>query len=117
MSTVNKKAGSTPIEHLEAAVDSGQDISNQYFSPAGVSAGRPLGKRREPSENARKTAAYRRNIDYGEALFQDLVAISTELNISLQALAKMAIQEWVMRYREHQERKREPLNSKPGKTA
>ena len=102
MSTVNKKTGSTPIEHIEAAIDEGKDISDQYFSPAGVSAGRTVGKRREPSENARKSTAYRRNIDYGEALFQDLVAISTELNISLQALAKMAIQEWVMRYREHQ---------------
>ena len=117
MSTVNKKKGGVSIERLEAAIDSGQDISDKYFSPGGVSAGRKLGKRCEPSENARKATAYRRNIDYGEALFHDLVAVSTELNISLQALAKMALQEWVMRYREHQERKKEPSTNKPGKTS
>jgi hypothetical protein len=35
------------------------------------------------------------------------------MNISLQALAKMALQEWVMRYREHQESQQEPPSSDP----
>jgi len=42
-------------------------------------------------------------LPYGEALFRDLVSISHDMNISLQALTKMVLQEWVMRYREHQE--------------
>jgi hypothetical protein len=103
MSTVNKKKGETSIESLEEAIDSGQDISDKHFSPGGVSAGRTLGKRREPAQNVRKVSAYRRHIDYGEALFRDLVSISHDMNISLQALTKMVLQEWVMRYREHQE--------------
>jgi hypothetical protein len=103
MSTVNKKKGGTSIESLEEAIDRGQDISDKHFSPGGVSAGRTLGKRREPAQNVRKVSAYRRHIDYGEALFRDLVSISHDMNISLQALTKMVLQEWVMRYREHQE--------------
>ena len=107
MSTEYENKGPSTIGNLEAAIDDGQDISDQHFSPGGVSAGRVQGKRREPSKHARKVMAYRRNIDYGESLFNDLVSISAEMNISLQALAKMALQEWVMRYREHQERSKE----------
>lgn len=103
----------TAIDHLEEAIDSGQDISETHFAPGGVSAGRTRGTRREPTRNARKVAAYRRNIDYGESLFHDLVAISDEMNISLQALAKMALQEWVMRYREHQERTKARQEGEP----
>ena len=117
MSTVNKNKAKTSIDNLEAAIESGQDISDQHFLPGGVSAGRERGKRREPAKNARKVAAYRRNIDYGESLFHDLVSISDEMNISLQALAKMALQEWVMRYREHQERKKELSKDKPVQTS
>jgi hypothetical protein len=113
MSTGNKQPKETPIDNLEEAIDSGQDISDQYFSPGGVSAGRTPGRRREPAKQARKVAAYRRNIDYGEDLFHDLISISAEMNISLQAVAKMALQEWVMRYREHQARKRELTQNKP----
>ncbi|ETW98482.1 MAG: hypothetical protein ETSY1_18540 [Candidatus Entotheonella factor] len=104
MSTGNKQPRPLSIDRLEAAIDRGQDISDTHFSPGGVSTGRTRGERREPTHKAHKVAAYRRNIDYGESLFHDLVAISNEMNISLQALAKMALQEWVMRYREHQER-------------
>jgi hypothetical protein len=117
MSAVNKKEDHTSIDRIEEAIGSGQDISDKHFSPGGVSAGRTLGTRREPSKNARRVTAYRRNIDYGEALFHDLVTISGEMNISLQALAKMALQEWVMRYREHQERKKEPPAAKPVQTS
>ncbi len=113
MSTGNKQSGKTSIDNLEKAIDSGQDISDKHFSPGGVSAGRTRGERREPTENARKVVAYRRNIDYGESLFQDLVSISNEMNISLQALAKMALQEWVMRYREYQGRKQERQKDEP----
>jgi hypothetical protein len=113
MSTVNKQQGGISIDSLEEAVDLGEDISEQHFSPGGVSSGRTRGKRHEPSGGARKVSAYRRNIDYGEALFHDLVSISNEMNISLQALAKMALQEWVMRYREHQESQQEPPSSDP----
>jgi hypothetical protein len=59
--------------------------------------------------------AYRRNLDYGEALFHDLVAISADMNISVQSLAKMALQEWVMRYREYQARKQKSPDDQPGK--
>ena len=117
MPSANKKEGSRSIDSIEEAVISGQDISDQHFSPGGVSAGRTRGKRREPSSGARKVSAYRRNIDYGEALFHDLVSISGELNISLQALAKMALQEWVMRYREHQERAKKSPENKPVQTS
>jgi hypothetical protein len=48
MSTVHKNNAQRSIENLEAAIDSGQDISDTYFSPGGVSAGRTIGKRREP---------------------------------------------------------------------
>lgn len=40
----------------------------------------------------------RRNIDYGEELYSLLDEISEELNISTQAIAKMAIQDWVDRH-------------------
>ncbi len=113
MSTANKKKETTFIDDLEAAIDRGQDISDEHFSPGGVSAGRTRGQRRNPAKNARKVTAYRRNIDYGETLFHDLASISAEMNIALQALAKMALQEWVMRYREHQERNKELPEDKP----
>ena len=116
MSTANKQSSKTSIDNLEETIDSGQDVSDSHFSPGGVSAGRTRGKRREPTQNARKVAVYRRNIDYGESLFQEMVAISAEMNISLQALAKMALQEWVMRYREHQARKNEPQQDEPVQT-
>ena len=109
MSTVHKKDEGTALASLEEAIESGQDMSDQHFSPGGVAAGRMRGTRREPSEHARKVTAYRRNIDYGEALFHDLVSVSAEMNISMQALAKMALQDWVMRYREHQERKKKTV--------
>lgn len=111
MSTVNKQAGSTALESLEEAIESGQDSSDRLFSPGGVAAGRKIGKRRELSENAHKVTADRR-IDYGAELVQDLVAIGAEMNISLQALTKMALQEWVLGYREHQERQKEPSANK-----
>jgi hypothetical protein len=57
-----------------------------------------LGKRREPAQNVRKVSAYRCPIDDGEALFRDMVSMSHDMNISLQALAKMVLQEWVVRY-------------------
>jgi hypothetical protein len=115
MHTGHKKNAQRSIENLEAAIDSGQDISDTYFSPGGVSAGRTRGQRRERSENARRVSTYRRNIDYGEALFHDLVAISVDMNISVQALAKMALQEWVIRYYEHQARKQGSSEDQPGK--
>jgi hypothetical protein len=113
MSMVNKQQDGTLIDSLEEAVERGADISDQHFSPGGVSSRRTRGKRREPSGCARKVSAYRQNIDYGEALFHDLVSISGEMNISLQALTKMALQEWVMHYREPQESKKEPPSYNP----
>ena len=40
----------------------------------------------------------RRNIDYGADLHRCLEAASDELNISSQALVKLALQEWLDRY-------------------
>ncbi len=40
----------------------------------------------------------RRNIDYGADLHQRLEAASDDLNISSQALVKIALQEWLDRY-------------------
>lgn len=40
----------------------------------------------------------RRNIDYGVDLHKRLEAVSDELNISSQALVKLAVQEWLDRY-------------------
>lgn len=40
----------------------------------------------------------RRNIDYGADLHRRLEAASEELNISSQALVKLALQEWLDRY-------------------
>ncbi len=40
----------------------------------------------------------RRNIDYGADLHRRLEAASGELNISSQALVKLALQEWLDRY-------------------
>ena len=40
----------------------------------------------------------RRNIDYGDELYQVLDDLSRELNISTQAIAKMAIQDWIDRH-------------------
>lgn len=40
----------------------------------------------------------RRNIDYGAELHLRLEAASDELNISSQALVKLALQEWLDRY-------------------
>ncbi len=40
----------------------------------------------------------RRNIDYGAELHRRLEAASHELNISSQALVKLALQEWLDRY-------------------
>jgi hypothetical protein len=40
----------------------------------------------------------RRNIDYGADLHRRLEAASDELNISSQALVKLALQEWLDRY-------------------
>lgn len=40
----------------------------------------------------------RRNIDYGAELHTRLEAVSDELNVSSQALVKIAVQEWLDRY-------------------
>ena len=40
----------------------------------------------------------RRNIDYGPDLHRRLEAASDDLNISSQALVKIALQEWLDRY-------------------
>jgi hypothetical protein len=40
----------------------------------------------------------RRNIDYGDALYLQLENAANEINVSSQALAKIAIQEWLDRY-------------------
>lgn len=56
-------------------------------------------------EEAAKTAktrepvgSIRRNIDYGADLHRRLEAASDDLNISSQALVKIALQEWLDRY-------------------
>ena len=57
-----------------------------------LTAGEKVVKSREP------VGAIRRNIDYGVDLHRRLEAASDELNISSQALVKLALQEWLDRY-------------------
>ena len=61
----------------------------------------PKGKMMKPEANVTirdSVGKVRRNIDYGDELFQILEELSDELNISTQAIAKMAIQDWIDRH-------------------
>lgn len=57
-----------------------------------LTAGEKEAKSREP------VGTIRRNIDYGVDLHRRLEAASDDLNISSQALVKLALQEWLDRY-------------------
>ena len=53
----------------------------------------------EKELNVRKPVGkVRRNIDYGEEMFKQLEEAAQELNISSQALTKMALKEWLDRH-------------------
>ena len=56
----------------------------------------------------------RRNIDYGADLHRRLEAASEELNISSQALVKLALQEWLDRYTIASHYSRLPLTGSDG---
>ena len=86
---MSKQKAKVPLEEIERVASQGGD-TNQFFSE-------PHELRNGVAMNKRSMQAVRRNIDYSLQMFQRLNEASGELNVSLQAIAKLAIQEWLDR--------------------
>lgn len=85
---MSEQKARVPIEDIERIADQNGDTS-RFFSQHELRKGVPMKKR--------QIQAVRRNIDYSAQMFQRLNEASDELNVPLQAIAKMAIQEWLDR--------------------
>jgi len=78
-----------PIEEIERVAEADGDTS-RFFAKKGE-------LRNGVTMKRRAVQAVRRNIDYSPQMFQRLNEASDELNVPLQAIAKLAIQEWLDR--------------------
>ncbi len=86
---MSKRKAKVPIEEIERIADEDGD-TNQFFSTQ-----REI--RNGAAMKRRQVQAVRRNIDYSVQMFQRLNQASGDLNVPLQAIAKLAIQEWLDR--------------------
>ena len=86
---MSKRKAQVPIEEIERIADEDGD-TNQFFSTQ-----REM--RNGVAMKKRQVQAVRRNIDYSLQMFQRLNQASGDLNVPLQAIAKLAIQEWLDR--------------------
>ena len=81
-----KSKNKVSIEELEALADRDGDTT-AYFGKLKVAEGVVMEKR----------DLVRRNIDYSTEMFSRLAKASQDLNVSVQAIAKLAIEEWLDR--------------------
>lgn len=77
-------------EQIAEMADQGKDVS-QYFTKSGLS----------PKDiiSAKAQKPLRRSIDFGPEMYEEFEAISRKLNISVSAVIKMALQDYLIKYR------------------
>ncbi len=86
---MSKQKAKVPVGEIERVADQDGD-TNQFFSgPHELRSGVVMKKR--------PLQVVRRNIDYSPQMFQRLNEASGDLNVTLQAIAKLAIQDWLDR--------------------
>ena len=81
-----KSKNKMSVVELEALADRDGDTT-AHFGKLNVAEGLIMEKR----------DLVRRNIDYSNEMFSRLAKASLELNVSVQAIAKLAIEEWLVR--------------------
>lgn len=80
------------VEELESLIDSGQE--------AQVAVGKLKGRSRI-RERAEASAIFKTNVDLTAEMREDLAAAKKYLNVSQQAIIKMALLEFLQKHRDH----------------